>query len=60
MISTISDCTSVSTFTSLVGVHVGVMGSALESKIYVLAFRIKKQNPVIKKKKKNDKSWQIK
>ena len=52
--STIGGCTSVSTFTSLIGIPIGSSNksSAIGLKICVIAAGIKKYKPIIKKKKK--------
>ena len=42
LVSTITRCISISAFTSLIGIPVGITSSAIELKICVIATRIKK------------------
>ena len=54
--STITGCLSVSTFTSLDGIPIGITSSAIELQICAITAAIKTYKPVIKrKKKKHDK-----
>ena len=52
--STITGCISISAFTSLVGIPIGIKSSAIGSKICAIVAGIKKYNSIIKKKKKKD------
>ena len=52
LVSTITRCISISAFTFLIGIPVGITSSATELKICVIATGIKKYMSVIKKKKK--------
>ena len=52
LISTVAGCVSISTFTSLVGIPIGITSSAIRLKICVIISGIKKYKSVIKKKKK--------
>ena len=55
-ISTITGCVSISAFTSLVGITIGVISSAIRLKICVTTSEIKRKKSIIKKKrKKHDK-----
>ena len=54
-ISTITECISISTFASLLGIPIGIRSSAIELKICVITAGIKKYKSIIKKKKKHDK-----
>ena len=55
-ISTITGCVSISTFTSVIGIPVGITISAIGLKICVITAGIKKYKSIIKKKKnKHDK-----
>ena len=49
--SAISGCISISNFASLLGIHIGIMKSAIRLKICAIAARIKKYKSIIKKKK---------
>ena len=51
-ISTITECISISTFASLLGIPIGIGSSAIELKICVITAGIKKYKSIIKKKKK--------
>ena len=51
-ISGVSGCVSISTFTSLVGVSVGISSSAVGIKVCEITAGIKKCTSIIKKKKK--------
>ena len=52
----ITGCVSISAFSSLAGIPVGITSSAMGSKIYAITVGIKKYKSIIKKKKKkNDK-----
>ena len=54
--SAITGCISISAFTSLLGLPIGSISSAIGLKLYVVAAGIKKYKPIInKKKKKHDK-----
>ena len=56
LISTVAGCVSISTFTSLVGIPIGITSSAIRLKICVIISGIKKYKSIIKKrKKKHDK-----
>ena len=56
LVSTVTGCFSIFTFTSLVVIPVGITSSAVEKKIYATITRIKKHKSIIKnKKKKHDK-----
>ena len=48
--STISWCISVSAFTSLIGIPIGITSSVIGFKIWVMAAEIKNHNSIIKKK----------
>ena len=50
--STITGCIPTSTFSSLIGIPVGITGYAIGLKICVIAAEIKKYKSIIKKKKK--------
>ena len=52
LVSTITDCVSISAFASSVCVPVGITSSTLEIKICAITTRIKKHKSIIKKKKK--------
>ena len=52
LISTVAGCVSISTFTSLVGIPIGITSSAIRLKICVIISGIKKYKSIIKKKKK--------
>ena len=52
LVSAITRCISISAFTFLIGIPVGITSSAIELKICVIATGIKKYMSVIKKKKK--------
>ena len=55
-VSAVSDCVSISAFTSLVGVFVGIANFAVGLKICVITAGIKKYKSIIKnKRKKNNK-----
>ena len=56
LVSTVTGCFSIFTFTSLVIIPVGITSSAVEKKISAIITRIKKHKSIIKnKKKKHDK-----
>ena len=56
LISTLTECVSISAFAFLVGVFIGITSSALVLKICVITVGIKKYQSIInKKKKKHDK-----
>ena len=50
--STITGCISVSTFSSLIGIPIGITSSAIGLNIFVITAGIKKNKSIIKKKKK--------
>ena len=50
--STITGCISISTFTSLIGIPIGITSSAIGLKIWTITTGIKKYQSIIKKKKK--------
>ena len=50
--STITGCISISAFASLVGIPIGLMGSAMGLKIFPIIAGIKKYKSIVKKKKK--------
>ena len=50
--STVTGCVSISAFTSLVAVPVGITSSPVKLKIYAITTGIKKYKSIIKKKKK--------
>ena len=52
VISTITGCVSISTFTSLVGIPIGIASSTIGLKICEITAGIKKYKSIIKKKKK--------
>ena len=52
LISSVSGCISISAFTCLVGIPIGITNSAKELKICVMTVWIKKHKSIIKKKKK--------
>ena len=52
LVSTVTDCVSISAFASLVWVHVGITSSAIGIKICATTGEIKKYKSIIKKKKK--------
>ena len=52
LISTVTGCVSISAFTSLIVVPVGITSSAVEIKVYAITAGIKKYKSIIKKKKK--------
>ena len=52
-VSAVSDCVSISAFSSLVVVSVGIASSAVEIKIYAIIAGIKKWESIIKKKRKS-------
>ena len=52
VISTITVCTSISAFASLIGIHIGITSSAIALKTCVIFAGIKKYKSMIKKKKK--------
>ena len=51
--STITGCISISDFTSLIGIPIGITSSAIGLKICAITAGIKKYKSIIKKKKKN-------
>ena len=57
VISTITGCVSISAFASLVGIPIGITGSAIRLNIFVITAGMKKHKSIIeKKKKKHDKT----
>ena len=52
VISTIARCVSISAFTSLVGVPIGITSSAIGLKVCVITAGVKKYKSINKKKKK--------
>ena len=52
LLSTITGCILISVFTSSIGMPIGITSSAIGLKISSIAARIKKDNSIIKKKKK--------
>ena len=52
VISTITECVSISAFASLVGIPIGITSSAIGLKIRAIIAGIKKNKSIIKKKKK--------
>ena len=50
--STITGCVSISAFSSLIGIPIGIMSSAIGLKICVTTAGIKKNKPITKKRKK--------
>ena len=54
LISTVSECVSISAFASLVGNPIGIVSSAIGLKICVITAGITKYKSIIKKKKKKD------
>ena len=52
LISTITGCVSISAFSSLVGIPIGIVRSIIGLKVCVITAGIKKFNSIIKKKKK--------
>ena len=52
MASTITGCISISVFTSLIGIPIGITSSAIGLKICAITTGIKKYKSLIKKKKK--------
>ena len=52
LISTVTECISISAFASLVGIPIGITSSAIGLKICVITVGIKKCKSIIKKKKK--------
>ena len=52
VISTLTGCVSISTFTSLVGIPIGIASSTIGLKICEITAGIKKYKSIIKKKKK--------
>ena len=52
--STITGCISISAFSSLIGISIGIMSSAIGLKICAITARVKKYKSKIKKKKKKD------
>ena len=53
LVSAVTGCVSISAFPSLVGIPIVITSSAVGLKICVITAAIKKQKPIIKKKKKN-------
>ena len=51
-ISSVTGCVSIFAFDSLVDVHVGINGSAVEFKISAITARLKKYQSIIKKQEK--------
>ena len=51
----ITGCISISTFASLIGIHIGIVGSAIGLKICAIPAGIKNYKSIIKKKNKHDK-----
>ena len=57
LISTVTECVSISAFASLVGIPIGITSSAIALEIWVIAAEIKKYKSITtKKKKKHDKT----
>ena len=52
LVSTVTGCVSISDFSSLVGIPVGITSSAIGLEICVVTARMKKYKSIIKKKKK--------
>ena len=52
LVSTITECISISTFASLIGIRIGITSFSIGSKICAIAAWIKKYKSIIKKKKK--------
>ena len=52
LVSTVTECVSISAFATLVGIPVGITSSAVGLKICVINAGIKKYKSIIKKKKK--------
>ena len=52
LVSAVTECVSISAFSSLAGIPVGITSSATGLKICVIIVRIKKCNSVVKKKEK--------
>ena len=50
VLSTITGCVSISTFTSLVGIPTGIANCTIGLKLFVITAAIKKYNSIIKKK----------
>ena len=53
--SAVTECISISTFSSLLGISIGITNSATGLRICRIAAGIKKYKSMIKKKKKHDK-----
>ena len=53
LVSTITECISISAFASLIGIPIAIASSAIRLKICAVAARIKRYKSIIKKKKKN-------
>ena len=51
LVSTITECISISAFTSLIGIPIGIMSSAIGLKIYAITAGIRKSKSIIKDKK---------
>ena len=52
LVSTITGCTSISTFASLIDIFIGITNSAIGLKVCTIAAGIRKHKPISKKKKK--------
>ena len=57
LVSTITSCVSISAFTSLVGIPIGITSSAIGLKICVITVGWKKYKSIIKKKEKSKMKW---
>ena len=51
--STVTGCVSISVFTSLVGIPIGIASSAIGLKIFVITAAIKKYKLIIRKRKRS-------
>ena len=57
LVSTITSCVSISAFTSLVGIPIGITSSAIGLKICVITVGWKKYKSIINKKEKSKIKW---
>ena len=57
LVSTITSCVSISAFTSLVGIPIGITSSAIGLKIWVITVGWKKYKSIINKKEKSKMKW---
>ena len=55
LFSVVSGCVSISAFTSLIGILIGITSSAVGLKIYAITARIEKHKWIIKKKREKKK-----